>query len=38
MMDYENPEDLIGEPGLLKQLTQNLMERAMQTEMTDHLG
>jgi hypothetical protein len=25
--DYKNPEDLIGETGLLKQLTKALMER-----------
>ena len=38
MKDYKNPEDLIGETGLLKQLTQQLLERAMQAEMTEHLG
>jgi len=38
MKDYKNPEDLIGETGLLKQLTKRLLERAMQAEMTDHLG
>ena len=38
MKDYKNPEDLIGETGLLKQLTKQLLERAMQTEMTEHLG
>jgi len=38
MKDYKNPEDLIGENGLLKQLTKQLLERAMQAEMTDHLG
>jgi len=38
MRDYKNPEDLIGETGLLKQLTKGLLERAMQAEMTDHLG
>jgi len=38
MRDYKNPEDLIGETGLLKQLTKQLLERAMQAEMTDHLG
>jgi putative transposase len=38
MKDYKNPEDLIGENGLLKQLTKKLLERAMQAEMTDHLG
>jgi hypothetical protein len=34
MKDYKNPEDLIGETGLLKQLTKQLLERAMQAEMT----
>jgi len=38
MKDYKNPEDLIGENGLLKQLTKQLLERAMQAEMTEHLG
>ena len=38
MKDYKNPEDLLGETGLLKQLTKQLLERAMQTEMTEHLG
>lgn len=28
--DYKNPEDLLGENGLLKQLTKQLLERAMQ--------
>ncbi len=36
--DYKKPEDLIGENGLLKQLTKRLLERAMQAEMTEHLG
>ena len=36
--DYKKPDDLIGENGLLKQLTKALLERAMQAEMTDHLG
>jgi len=38
MKGYKNPEDLIGESGLLKQLTKQLLERAMQTEITEHLG
>ncbi len=38
MKDYKNPEDLIGETGILKQLTKQLLERAMQAEMTEHLG
>ena len=32
------PEDIIGETGLLKQLTKALLERVMQAEMTGHLG
>ena len=35
---YQKPEDLIGENGLLKQLTKALVERALQAEMTEHLG
>ncbi|EMF81241.1 transposase, mutator family [Leptospira weilii serovar Topaz str. LT2116] len=31
-------EELIGQEGLLKQLTKSLVERAMQGEMTHHLG
>lgn len=38
MKDYKKHEDLIGENGLLKQLTKKLLERAMQAEMTEHLG
>lgn len=36
--DYKNPEDLIGENGLLKQLTKALIERAMAAELTHELG
>ena len=36
--DYKRPEDLIGENGLLKQLTKALLERAMGAELTHHLG
>src|SRR5215475_5260205 len=36
--DYKRPEDLIGEKGLLKQLTKALLERAMGAELTHHLG
>ena len=35
---YKNPEDLIGEEGLLKQLTKALLERAMSAELTHELG
>src|SRR5271170_5584819 len=38
LADYKKPEDIIGENGLLKQLTKALLERAMQAEMTDPLG
>ncbi|MCX5757436.1 MAG: IS256 family transposase [Candidatus Hydrogenedentes bacterium] len=38
LADYKKPEDIIGENGLLKQLTKALLERAMQAEMTVHLG
>lgn len=33
LADYKGPEDLIGEQGLLKQLTKALIERAMQAEL-----
>ena len=36
--DCKKPEDIVGENGLLKQLTKRVLERAMQAEMTDHLG
>jgi putative transposase len=35
---YKNPEDLLGEQGLLKQLTKALLERAMAAELTHELG
>ena len=35
---YKKPEDLIGENGLLKQLTKALVERALEVEMEEHLG
>src|ERR1700684_3094585 len=35
---YKKPEDIIGENGLLKQLTKAILERALQAELTDHLG
>src|SRR5215510_8866197 len=38
LKDYKKPEDIIGEDGLLKQLTKAILERAMQAEMTEHLG
>lgn len=38
LADYKKPEDLIGEHGLLKQLTKRLIERALEAEMAEHLG
>src|SRR5260370_28250456 len=38
LANYQKPEDLIGENGLLKQLTKMLVERALETEMSEHLG
>jgi putative transposase len=38
LADYKGPEDLMGEQGLLKQLTKALVERAMHAELTHHLG
>jgi hypothetical protein len=36
--DYKKPEDIIGENGLLKELSKATLERALQAELTDHLG
>ncbi len=38
LANYQKPEDLIGENGLLKQLTKLLVERALEAEMAEHLG
>jgi putative transposase len=38
LASYQKPEDIIGENGLLKQLTKALVERAMEAELTTHLG
>jgi putative transposase len=35
---YKTPEDLTGPEGILKQLTGALVERALEAELTDHLG
>ena len=34
----DGPDDLIGSDGLLKQLTAGLVERMLESEMSDHLG
>jgi putative transposase len=38
LTDYKKPEDIIGEGGLLKQLTKAILERALQAELNGHLG
>jgi putative transposase len=38
LKDYRKPEDLLGDNGLLQQLTKALVERALQGELTHHLG
>jgi putative transposase len=36
--DCKNPEDILGDTGLLKQLTKALIERSLSAELTTHLG
>ncbi len=38
LKQVDNPEDLFGKDGLLKQLTARLVERVLDAELTDHLG
>jgi putative transposase len=38
LKEYKNPEDLIGKDGILKELTKRLVEKAMESELTHHLG
>jgi putative transposase len=38
LKDYQKPEDILGDNGLLRQLTKAVLERAMQAELTHHLG
>jgi len=38
LTDYKRPEDIIGENGLLKELTKAILERALAAEMSEHLG
>ena len=38
LKDYKTPADVIGENGLLKQLTKAVLERALDSELTAHLG
>ena len=38
LKDYKKPADLIGDNGLMKELTKRLLERVMSAEMTEHVG
>ena len=38
LSDYTDPEDLLGEGGLFKELKKALLERALSAELSDHLG
>jgi transposase-like protein len=38
LKDYTDPKDILGEHGLLKQLTKRVIERALTAELTEHLG
>jgi len=38
LKDYQSPEDMFGHDGLLQQLTKAVVERALQGELTHHLG
>ena len=38
LKDYTDPQDILGEHGLLKQLTTRLVERALDAALTAHLG
>jgi putative transposase len=38
LLEQTAPEDLFGENGLIKQFAKAILERALQAEMTTHLG
>ena len=38
LKDYSDPKEILGEHGLLKQLTKRVVERALEAEMREHLG
>jgi len=38
LSDYKNPEDLLGDGGIFKELKKALLERALKAELGDHLG
>ena len=38
LANYEKPGDLLGKNGILEQLTKRVVERALEAEMSHHLG
>src|SRR5437660_3815563 len=38
LKDYDKPQDILAEDGLLKQLTKAVIERCLETELDTHLG
>jgi putative transposase len=38
LKEYETPQDILGEGGLLKELTKAVIERCLETELDTHLG
>jgi putative transposase len=38
LKDYTDPQDILGQHGLLKQLTKRVVERVLEAELTAHLG
>jgi putative transposase len=38
LKDYQTPQDVLGEGGLLKELTKAVIERCLETELETHLG
>ena len=38
LVNYEKPEDMLGKNGILEQLTKRVVERALEAEMSHHLG
>jgi hypothetical protein len=38
LKDYQSPQDILGKQGVLTTLTNRLVERALQAELTNHLG
>ena len=38
LKECDDPKDLLGKDGLLKQLTKDLVERVLEAELTNHLS